>query len=330
MDQGNTVFTWDELHVSESLQPWATLLRKWAEEPVYCMQNMQPSAYYRSARAQKTNTRARLCPPCRTLPTAAQYATMRRLSIPPTTHACTQLCTASSAPNFLVWGFLAHCSSTGELSPAPARTGSGTGELPSGMDCTYNHPSFAVLPTFLLSPPPPRSSTLFSGAVNFPFLGTARNSHTIRFILSLPILSCVSPNLPLSHPSYTSPPPDFQSHLVKRDTPSALLTSPHLRDASSTTTCLGGSFRPKSKHSQCCSQFKGGAMVNTNAEAHQSHKAPSQQCTATSKMSDRDSILLDRYMDSHFSYVTESARFRAAQGLESSHRSSIQLPTATR
>lgn len=77
-------------------------------------------------------------------------------------------------PKFLVWR-------TGQASLRPRHRQRPMPEL-------LNTP-LSLSACFLTSPRSP--STLFSGAVNFPILGTARNSHTIRFILSL--FFCVSP-----------------------------------------------------------------------------------------------------------------------------------------
>jgi hypothetical protein len=101
------------------------------------------------------------------------------------------------------------------------------------------------------------------------------------------------------------------------------------KDATPIATSIGSCLCPKSLICQCCLKFESGAMVDADVEAHKSHQAPSQQRTSTPEMFDRNSVIVDRYMDSDFHNVSQGPGCRTAQGLESSDRSSIQLSTST-
>jgi hypothetical protein len=109
--------------------------------------------------------------------------------------------------------------------------------------------------------------------------------HTIRFILSFP---CASPNLSSFRVlNSSSPPPKISRRiLLSRSIPSpacrTLKKSFHY--ATSTSSCLGSSFRTQGNLSQCRPKFKGGAMVNSDLEAHKPGQASSQQCTSTPKV----------------------------------------------
>jgi hypothetical protein len=83
-------------------------------------------------------------------------------------------------------------------------------------------------------------------------------------------------------------------------------------DASSTPPRIGGSFRTKSHFSQRCAEFKGGTMVNTDAQAHKPSQAPSQQCTSTPKMFNGNFIVINRHLDTYFAYAAKGTGSRFA------------------
>jgi hypothetical protein len=99
------------------------------------------------------------------------------------------------------------------------------------------------------------------------------NSHSwdrqniILFVLFL-VIVCSSLTC-TSFVSFKSHPLDLPSHTSPRfHTPTF--------DASSTPPSLCGGFCASSNLCQCCTKFKGGTVVNANAEAHKSHQAPTQ------------------------------------------------------
>ena len=80
--------------------------------------------------------------------------------------------------------------------------------------------------------------------------------------------------------------------------------------ASSIITCFGSSFRTAGIFRQCCVKFKGGAMVDANAEADKPHQATTQQRTTTPKMSNRNFIISQRYLDPDVNHAAQSTGVR--------------------